>query len=425
MKLLYDLFFLTFGLMYLPYLFAKGKMHRGFSQKFGFIPSEVKNLKKPVWIHAVSVGEAVLAAKLAAKIKERFGNIPIAVSTTTQTGRDMIKSSGKGNVDAVFYYPMDLSFVVSRAVGAIDPRVYIMIETELWPNLLRELHSKNIPVILANGRISDSSFTRYARIKFVMWRVLRCIDRFCMQSEKDAEKIEQLGALPQRIFVTGNMKFDGQEESCENRFAKESLGFERDDDIVVAGSTHEPECTIMLDIYKKLRKDHQGGLKLILAPRHVERVDALKGYIKKSGLDYRQFSHVLKDEASFHRRCDVLLVDTIGHLRELYSVATAVFIGGSLTARGGQNPIEAARWGKPVIFGPRMSNFRAISEIFLENEAAVRVKDAGGLEKALKSLLQNPSQQERMAENAKRVIKNHAGAVAKTVEGLKEYMGDE
>ncbi|MFH1552779.1 MAG: 3-deoxy-D-manno-octulosonic acid transferase [Candidatus Omnitrophota bacterium] len=420
MRLLYDLFFLIFSLLYIPYLLVKGKVHRDFLQKFSFLPKDVTDLKRPVWIHAVSVGEAALAAKLSAGIKKRFPDVAVMVSTTTQTGNDMIRKSAEGALDAIFYYPLDIRYVVSRVVRLLNPRLYVMIETELWPNLLEELNSREIPVILANGRISDNSFANYKRIRFIMRRILGCIDCFCMQSGKDAERIGELGAPLGSIFVTGNMKFDERTPLADaGGIGKEDLGFSPDDEVIVAGSTHFPEEGGIIDIYKRLRAK-KDNLKLVLAPRHVERTDAIRIYIEKSDLKYLRFSDVLKGAPD--EKCDILLVDTIGHLKDLYSVATVVFVGGSLAKKGGQNPIEAARWEKTIVFGPHMFNFREVSDIFLESKAAAHVKDFHELEKVLGELLEDPEARKGMAENARKVIEANSGTIDKTVDKIAEYL---
>jgi len=400
----------------------RGRLHRDFVQKFGFLPADVTGLERPVWIHAVSVGEAALAAKLSARIKGRFPDIPVVVSTTTQTGNDMIRKSGKGVIDGVFYYPLDMRAVVSRAVRLLKPRLYVMIETELWPNLLEELCSKHIPVVLANGRISDASFAKYKKIRFVTKRILRGIDRFCMQSEKDAERIRQLGAAGGSISITGNIKFDEKTAlAAPAGFDKEHLGFREGDEIIVAGSTHFPEEAALVDIYGELRKG-QSNLKLVLAPRHVQRTDAIKMYFEKAGLGYRCFSDVLKRDSADQGRYDVLLVDTIGHLKDIYSVATVIFIGGSLAAKGGQNPIEAARWGKAVVFGPHMFHFREVADIFLESKAAVCVKDVPRLKNELRRFLEDPEARKQIAGNARKVIEENSGAAGRTMEKIESIL---
>jgi 3-deoxy-D-manno-octulosonic-acid transferase len=368
------------------------------------------------------VGEAALAGKLASLIKKHFPQIHIIVSTTTKTGNEMIHRSPEGAVDAVFYFPLDLSIIVSRVVRSIDPRLYVMVETELWPNLLEELHSRGIPVVLANGRLSDSSFGNYRKISIVMKRILSTIDCFCMQTPKDAERIRQLGASSEKVFALGNIKFDEAVSSPENSaFTRKDFGFSESDDVVVAGSTHSPEEEEIIDIYKEL-KESRAPLKLILAPRHTERADEVKTYIEKSGIGYCRFSDILSGKKAGGGSEDIVLVDTIGHLKDIYAVATLIFIGGSLAKKGGQNPIEGARWGKAVIFGPHMFNFREMANIFIEGGAAVSVKSAQQLKVTLKDLLEDAARRENMAQNGKRIIDKNSGALEKTIEKIEKYL---
>ena len=423
MRLLYDIVFLVFGILYLPYLFVKGKMHSGFFQKFGILPEEIICCRRPVWIHGVSVGEAQLAVRLASKIKEKYNDVPVMVSTTTRTGNDMVRRISKGEVDGVFYYPFDLSIIVRRVVRLIDPCLYVMIETELWPNLLTELRSKNIPVALVNGRISENSFKNYRKIRSVMKRIFLSIDSFCMQSSRDAERIKSIGASSDKVSVTGNMKFDPAVVSSGScRFTKEALGFGSGDMVLVAGSTHYPEEEFVMDAFRKLKVSYL-GLRLVLAPRHIERTEALISDIAGSGVKYKKISDILseKDKAP---GADIVFVDTIGHLRDLYSVASVVFIGGSLIKKGGQNPIEAAVWGKPVVFGPYMSNFHEVANIFLEAGAAVCVKSREELTDELGRLLGDLSEREDMSLKALKVIEMNSGAMEKTVEEIGKYISD-
>ncbi|NQT32094.1 MAG: 3-deoxy-D-manno-octulosonic acid transferase [Candidatus Omnitrophica bacterium] len=423
MSILYDLFFLIFSIIYVPFLLIKGKFHKDFIQRFGFLPEEITSLDSPVWIHAVSVGEAVLATKLAAAIKNRYGDIPVVISTTTQTGNNMARKSAGSAANGIFYYPLDFSLVARHVAKKINPRLYVMVETELWPNLLAQLKSCRIPVILANGRISDSSFANYKRIDFITKRIFECIDLCCMQSERDAERVQALGAEGDQVCVTGNMKFDEKTVLPEaSPFSREYLGFNKDDEVIVAGSTHSPEEAIVIGIYKKLIRSSK-HLKLVLAPRHVERSDEVGAYIEKEGFQYKRFSEIHKNNGTEEGDYDIVLVDTIGHLKDLYSVATVVFIGGSIAKKGGQNPIEAARWGKAVVFGPAMSNFREISNICLSSNAAVAVKDASELQDVFKKLLADDSKRTKIAANASGVIARNIGALDRTVDRLGEYVG--
>ena len=418
MQLLYDIFFILFSIVYLPYLLVKGKFHKDFRQKFGFLPKDVMKLKSPIWIHAVSVGEANSAVKLSRAIKEVFPDVPVIVSTTTQTGNDLVRKEISRSIDKVFYYPVDITGIVRYVIKAINPSLYLIVETEIWPNMISQMHLHGVPVVIINGRISDSSFKNYKKISFVTKRILQSVDSFCMQSEQDAFRITELGADPEKILVTGNLKFDEAENmTAKENFNKEQLGFKEQDAVIIAGSTHYPEEGIILDIFKRL-KEKRNGIKLILAPRHIERTDALKVYCEKAGFQYSCFSELCSEKKTKGKDPEIVLVDTIGHLKDLYKVATIVFIGGSIADKGGQNPIEAAIWGKPVIFGPNMNNFNQISNFFLEKNAAIQVEDEKDLEIQLGTLLDDVSRQREVSVNAKKVIAANTGAVKKTINNI-------
>jgi len=422
MRILYDIAFIIFGIIYFPYLVVKGKMHKNFMQKFAFLPERITSLEKPVWIHGVSVGEAVLAVKLARAVKEKFPERRIIVSTTTETGMDIISQKGEGVIDGVFYYPFDLSVVASRAVRLINPQAYVMIETEIWPNLLSALAKKNIPAIVVNGRISDNSFKNYRKIKFVTRRIFKNITCFCMQSERDVRRIKELGADPTAAFVSGNMKFDGKAPHLEEKtLSRDKLGFNDETRVLVAGSTHFPEEQMIVEVYKDLRQNNQ-NLRIILVPRHVKRCPVINAMIEKNGLKARNFSDYLDGGTPLSETVDVLLVDTIGHLKDIYAIADVVFIGGSLAPKGGQNPIEPAMWGKSVIFGPEMFNFRKVADIFIENSAAICVKNSGELQRAIETLLKDPDKRAKIAKNALKVISENSGALGRTLEKLEKYI---
>lgn len=421
MRLLYDVFFILFSFLYIPYLLVSRKLHRDFPQKFGFLPEDVTSLERPIWIHAVSVGEAALAARLAKALKEHHPGVPVVVSTTTMTGNDMISKRSDGAVDAHFFYPVDISFVLSRVLRKLDPRAYVMIETELWPNLLAALKRRDVPVMMANGRISDNSFKNYKWIKPITKKILSCINRFCMQSDKDAERIIALGASADKVSVTGNMKFDTSVPSS-GAFTRDDLGLSDNAAVLIAGSTHFPEEQMTIDMFCEL-KEVLPELKFILAPRHVERSDAIKIYLDRSGLKSIKFSEMLSSTGgSVDREYDVLLVDTIGHIKDIYEVADVVFIGGSLVDKGGQNPIEAAMWGNPILFGPYTHNFREISEIFEDGGAAFRVEDITSLQAKIKELLTDKKTCLRMGKRSSEIIEKNSGAVGRTLDAIEEFL---
>jgi len=422
MRYIYDIFFLVFSIFYLPYLVIKKKAHKDFAQRLGFLPDEITGIERPVWIHAVSVGEAVLAAEVSRRLKNKYPGLKIAVSTTTESGNNIMRARGGDFVDGIFYFPLDLSGVVRRVVARINPSAFIMIETEIWPNLLMCLRENGIPAMLVNGRISDRSYKNYRSVKFLMRGILQNIDHFCMQTHKDAQRIGSLGAEIRRIEVTGNIKFDCcPDPAGVEVFSREQLGFGRNDHILVAGSTHYPEEQYIIEAYKQL-KERYADLKLIIAPRHVERSGAIGIYIEKNKLKYLRFSEMDSVTRMGEEGPEILLVDSIGHLSGLYALASIIFIGGSLVRRGGQNPIEGARTGKPVIFGPFMYNFREISEMFLESGAAVMAGRKEQLPRIIDDLLTDAAKRELMGQRAARLVEENTGAVDRVIEIIKEQV---
>jgi 3-deoxy-D-manno-octulosonic-acid transferase len=413
MKVLYDIFFLLFSLVYLPVLFFKGKMHPHFAQRFGFLPENVKNADSPVWIHAVSVGEAGLAVKLARSIKEKDPQRGVIISTTTTTGNQMALKKGGDRVDAVFFYPLDISFIVSAVIEKIDPAYYLVIETELWPNMLRAMRERGVPTAVVNSRISDGSYRNYRMFAPITRGITENVGLFLAQSEIDASRLRELGVPAGRVSVTGNMKFDEVSGEASKRYSAAQLGFKEGTPLLVAGSTHYPEESLITDVVAGIKEDVP-GLGLVIVPRHPERSREVKEYAEKKGFKTFLFSSLKDGDVSGGG--DVLVVDTIGYLRDIYSASTVVFIGGSIGKRGGQNPIEAAMWGKPVIFGPNMSNFREISSCFLRKGAALQVSGVRELELALKSLLSDPEKRNRMSRAATEVISYNKGATDRVVE---------
>ncbi|MFA6635948.1 MAG: 3-deoxy-D-manno-octulosonic acid transferase [Candidatus Omnitrophota bacterium] len=425
MRFLYNIFFCVFAVFYVPVMAVKGKFHSGFSQKFARLPSEISDFKKPLWIHAVSVGEALVAARICEILKKEIPGLPVVISTTTPTGNEMIRKASK-NVDGVFYYPVDLSWVVKRALDQIDPSAYVMVETELWPNMIEQASARGIPVILANGRISDRSFGRYKKIGYITKKIFGCFSAVCAQTQRDAEKMKALGCGEEKTRVTGNIKFDTSFSPAHDAEV-ERIGciFTEGKKVIVAGSTHFPEESGIIDEFVKMRSSLSGGVKLIIAPRHIERKDAIRIYVEKAGLKCCFFSDFSGAGTTGSERADVMIVDTIGHLKDIYSLATVVFIGGSLVKKGGQNPIEAARWGKAVVFGTHMTNFREVADSFIESGAAVMAENLVCLGSVMKELLLDEEKRLALERKVKAVIEKNSGAVYKTVEVIKHCLAGE
>ncbi|MBN1526735.1 MAG: 3-deoxy-D-manno-octulosonic acid transferase [Candidatus Omnitrophica bacterium] len=416
--MLYDIAFLIFSLFYLPALIFKGKMHRDFLQRFGkYDPVTLATLeyfKSAIWIQAVSVGEVALCKSLIPQLKERFPGRPIVLSTITKTGNDLAKREFS-QYAAVIYFPLDLSFIARRVVNMVKPSVYIMVETEIWPGVLRELSREKVPSIIINGRISDRSFGKYKLARPFLKRTLSGISRFCMQSDLDAERIIEMGAAAGKVRITGSMKFDAAGDTKAGAPVP-SVRLKPGEELFVAGSTHDGEEDAVISAYKTLTGEFP-DLRLLVAPRHITRVADVEKAVRGAGFEPVRVSKCQGVKAS-----DVLVLDTIGHLKDFYSVATLVFIGGSLVKHGGQNPIEPALFEKPIIFGPHMFNFKAIAASFVNNGGAVQVDGPAGLLEECRRLLRDKPARQALGANAKRTVAENRGATGKNIEAIADLV---
>jgi 3-deoxy-D-manno-octulosonic-acid transferase len=406
--MLYDLGFFIFSILYLPALIFKGKLHSSFAERFGiFDKSKERALssgKDRIWIQAVSVGEVALCKSIIPLLKERFPSNDIIISTITKAGNDLARKNFSHDA-IIIYFPLDFSFVVKKAVRLIKPGLYIMIETEIWPNLLRELAANSIPSVLINGRISDRSINKYRMIKPFLKNILDKINIFCMQDRIDADRIIELGAPVDRVHVTGNMKFDAHVSTNTKPVdaIRGSLGLGNNEDLMVAGSTHSGEEEIIVEVFKELSRGYP-NLKLLIAPRHINRAGEVREIVKKAGSG------------------PVIVLDTIGQLNDAYSVATIVFIGGSLVKYGGHNPIEPAVFGRAILFGPHMFNFKYISNIFLKNKAALLIFNKEDMAEKCRLLLKDPDARMALGENAKRTVAENRGATIKNIEAIAQVL---
>ena len=410
MIFLYNVLYLIAFIFYLPVLLVKGKLHSGFKQRFGILGQELcyRLYKKPnIWFHAVSVGEILAIVGLVERMRLRHPQYQIVISTVTKTGYALAQKRFKKE-DVIVYAPMDLSWVVNRFIKVIKPEIFVTAETEIWPNLLLALSKVDIPMAMVNGRISDKSFYRYRRFAGFMRRVLRPFRAFCMQSTLDADRIISLGALADNVSVPGSMKFD--DIIVAEKMTAQQLGFKEDSLIWVAGSTHAGEEKIVLDVFKKLKLTFS-SLSLIIAPRHIERAEEVYNLVKASGFVPVNFSVVRAQPVNSDA---VIVVDTIGHLKSLYQVATVVFVGKSLVGFGGQNIIEPAFFGKPIIVGPNMQNFLEITEIFLSARGVIQIQESSELEDILKKLLASSQLCQTLGEKAQAIVKKNQGATDQT-----------
>jgi 3-deoxy-D-manno-octulosonic-acid transferase len=387
--------------------------------RLGFLPAQL-NLDRPIWIHAVSVGEAIAIKGLVSQLRQAYPGKKLVISTVTATGNKIVQGLIKEG-DFLTYLPLDFSFIVSRVLKRINPCMFIIAETEIWPNLITGLHKLQIPVITVNGRISDSSYGGYRLIKFFIRPILRMVKQFCVQSDLDARRLENLGVDKSRIQVTGNVKFDINLDpgTKVNVFAyRDKLGLGQFDKLLVCGSTHPGEEELIFAAYQELLLVVP-KLKLLIAPRHPERSRQISGLATDSG-----FMPVLI--SSISGACPtcisrpVFILDTIGELLNYYSAADVVFVGGSLVKQGGHNLLEPVSLKKPVIFGPYMFNFREISELFLANKAVLMVDNSKELTEKIKEILSNNLLAKGMVERAYELMIKNRGATSRNIQIIKE-----
>ena len=393
-------------------------------QRLGYLPIGLNvDGEESIWIHAVSVGEALTARALAEDLKTRYPRLRLFLSTTTMAGQEVARSSLQ-HVDAVFYFPFDWDFIVRRTLDVVKPRVFVMMETEIWPNLLRVCRERGVKTVLINGRISSRSYPRYRLVRLFFRRVLADVDRFCMQSEESSRRLIALGADPSRVTVTGSLKFDsldfptpfsrGKPRERVLRFFR--LSPQRV--VIVAGSTVRGEEAAVLRAFERLKATTPGAM-AILAPRQPERFGEVEHLARSAGFVTARRSELQIDAEP---RADVVVLDTIGELAQLYQVATVVFVGGSLVDFGGHNILEPAIFGKPILFGPHMQNFKEIADAFVTNDAAMQVQSDRALEEALLTLIVDPVRRAQLGAGARALVEANRGAKEKTLAVIEELL---
>ena len=426
MYALYSVLIVTFFLVMSPYLAWQALRYKKYigslRQRLGYLPISF-NLdgEQSIWIHAVSVGEVLTARALLPQLRERYPRYRLFLSTTTMTGQQIARNNLQ-YVDEVFYFPFDLGFVVNRTLRLVKPKMFIMMETEIWPNLLRACQRAGIKTVLVNGRISSRSYPRYRLARPFLRRVLAHVDRFCMQSEESARRIIDMGAEPDRVVVTGSLKFDslelpGASTAAADRGRNRVLRYFRispDRPVIIAASTLKGEETPVLEAFQRIRARVPEVL-LIIAPRKPERFDEVEQIARRGGWNVARRSELPVDAEPRH---DIVVLDTIGELAQLYQVATAVFVGGSLVDQGGHNILEPAVFGKPIVFGPYMQNFAEIARAFIDNDAAIQVRTGRELEHALMGLLADPVRRARLGAAARALVEANRGARGKTMAAI-------
>lgn len=419
MYLLYSFLTLLTLVVLSPYFVYQALRHKKYvgslGQRLGYLPVSF-NLDgdDSMWVHAVSVGEVLAARPLMSELHRRYPRLRLYLSTTTRAGQQLARRS-MIDVDDVLYFPFDWTFSVRRTLDHVRPRLFVMIETEIWPNLLRECRRRGVHTVLVNGRISYRSFPRYRLIRPFFRRVLADVDRFCVQGDEAARRLVQLGADPGRITVTGSLKFDALDViPTPGRGRERVLRFFRmssNRPVLVAGSTLKGEEEAIVRAFNRLRTNGSNAL-LVLAARHPERFADVERLCRQEGLSTIRRTDLAIDAEP---RADAVVLDTIGELAEVYQIATVVFVGGSLVRAGGHNILEPAVFGKPIVFGPHMENFAEIAEAFLANDAAVQVRSERELDAAIVSLMGDPVRRARLGAAARALVDANRGAKDKTL----------
>ena len=435
MYLLYSILAFVVFVVVSPWFVYQAIRHQkyigSFGQRLGYLPVSF-NLDgdESIWVHAVSVGEVLVARPLIAELRRRYPRLRIFLSTTTLTGQKLAKRDVR-DVDGVFYFPFDWTVTVRRTLKLVRPRLFVMMETEIWPNLLRECRRRGVKTVVVNARISYRSYPRYRIVRPFFRRVLADVDHFCVQGEESARRLVDLGADPARVTVTGSLKFDSLDlsplEAPRGRPASgpaRVLRFFRmspNRPVIVAGSTLRGEEEAVIRAFNRVRTAGGNAL-LVIAARHPERFAEVERLCRQEGLATVRRTELPIDAEP---RADAVILDTIGELAQLYQIATAVFVGGSLVAAGGHNILEPAVFGKPTVFGPHMQNFGEIAEAFLRNGAAVQVRTERELEDAVVSLMTDPVRRARLGAAARALVEANRGAKDRTLAAIAAIMPPE
>ena len=431
MRTLYNILFDIFFALSSPYYFwrlqRRGNWRPGFRERFGHYHSGLKQAltnRDVIWLHAVSVGEVNLTTQLIRALEPRLPNLKIVVSTTTTTGMGELRSRLPTHISKI-YYPVDGRKCVNRALAAIHPQVVVLVEAEIWPNFIWRAQKLGIPLLLANARLSDRSYQGYKRFSFLFRPLFASFAGVGAQNEADAVRLREIGCRPEVIRVVGNLKFDAakleERRQLDVPAMLQQLGVPPDAPILIGGSTHAGEELLLAEIAQRLRARFP-SLFLVLVPRHFERAKEVGRQLQDRGVKLVYRSEIYPKTRFNPGEVDCLLVNTTGELRLFYSCATVVFVGKSITAMGGQNPIEPGALGKAMVLGPNMQNFADITRHFVTQHGALQVRDAAELELAVAGLLADESRRAELGRNAQRVVRENLGAVDRTVEMILEQL---
>lgn len=428
MDLIYNIGIIMVAIAGLPLFLFRFMRERQFRERIRhnlglFLPETLAKVegRRPVWFQAVSVGEVVAASSIIKEFKRQLPDVPVLISSGTASGYQMAQRVVPF-ADAIIFYPPDLPGLPGRILDRIRPRAYVPVETELWPNFIQAARKRGIPVVMVNGRIGERSVGRYRLMRRLFTKMLDTVSRFCMQSTIDAQYVIQLGADPHRVIVTGNTKYDQNYSSVTDKEKDgylAELGFDGIGPVIMAGSTHRGEEEILLEVLREVRRQIPAA-KLVIAPRDIERSSSIVDLVRRQG-----FTAELRTQmASVAERSAVTVVvlNTIGELGRLYRLADLVFVGGSLVPHGGQNILEPAAQGKPIIVGPHMFNFKDTYALFSGRGACATALDGPELLQKTLEILTDPFLAEAMGREALAIVAENRGAAVRTVENLKQIL---
>lgn len=432
MRTLYNILFLIGFVLASPYYFwrmrRRGNWRAGFVQRLGRYDTKLKQAitnRHVLWMHAVSVGEVNLCTQLIRALEPRLPNLKIVVSTTTTTGMAELNRRLPSHITRM-YYPIDRKLYVARALGTIKPKAVVLVEAEVWPNFLWRARNQRVPVFLVNARLSARSYRRYKWFGFLFRPLFRSFAGVGAQNEADAARLRKLGCRPEVVHVVGSLKYDAarleERRSLDVPAMLKQLGVTKDYPVLVAGSTHAGEEVLLAEQCRRLRQRFP-NLFLILVPRHFERGREVGRQLAERGVRFVYRSEITERTQYPPREMDCLLVNSTGELRYFYEHADVIFVGKSLTAEGGQNPIEPGALGKAMVFGPHMQNFAEIAQNLVARRGSLQVQNATELEETLGRLLADPALREELGRNALQVVRENLGAVERTVAMIVDQLG--
>jgi 3-deoxy-D-manno-octulosonic-acid transferase len=430
-RTLYNILFTVCFVLSTPYYFVRmrrrGNWLQGFAERFGKYDTNLKQAitnRNTLWMHAVSVGEVNICTQLIRALEPRLPNLKIVVSTTTTTGMGELRRKLPNHI-AKIYYPIDRRHYVTRALNSIHPEAIVLMEAEIWPNFLWRARALGMPVFLVNARLSDRSYRGYKRFGFLFRPLFGSLTGVGAQNEADAAKLRTLGCRPEAIRIVGSLKFDAAKLD-ERRLLDvpallRQVGVVPGARLLLGGSTHSGEEAVLAEQFLRLRSRFP-DLFLVLVPRHFERSREVGRELAARGLKFAYRTEIMAQTQFEPGEVDCLIVNTTGELKCFYEHATIIFIGKSLAAQGGQNPIEPGALGKAMVFGPNMQNFAEVARGLVEQNGAVQVRDAAELEKVLGELLADESRREQLGRNALKVVHENLGAIDRTVDMILKHL---